>query len=75
MSKKSSFTGVEIIVLIVFGIPLIIGFSALSAYILMLLWNWALVGLFPTVPMLDFYRAWALSLLLSFVGGFFRSSK
>lgn len=74
MSKKG-YTAADVIVIIVIGIPLIVGFSAFGAWIFMLLWNWALVGLFPTAPMLDFYRAWALSLLLYFVGGFFRSSK
>lgn len=72
--KLSSLTGAEIVVILIIGIPVIIGISALSGWILMLLWNWALVGIFPTVPVLDFYKAWGLSLLLSFVGGFFRSS-
>ncbi len=73
MSKKS-YDAASILVVIVLGIPIIVGFSALGAYILMLLWNWALVGIFPSVPVLDFWKAWGLSLLLSFVGGFFRSS-
>lgn len=74
MSKKS-YDAATILVLVVLGIPIIVGFSALSGWLLMLLWNWALVGLFPAVPVLDFYRAWGLTLLLSFVGGFFRSTK
>ena len=73
MSKKS-YDSATILVLIVLGIPLIVGISALSGWTLMLLWNWALVGILPTVPVLDFYKAWGLSLLLSFISGFFRSS-
>lgn len=72
--KLSSLTGAEIAVLVVLGIPVIIGFSALSGWFLMFLWNWALVGIFPAVPVLDFYRAWALSIFLSFIGSFFGGS-
>jgi hypothetical protein len=39
---------------VIIGIPVVIGFSALGAYVFMLLWNWALVGIFPAVPILDF---------------------
>lgn len=73
MSKKS-YDAATILAAIIIGVPLFIGISALSAWILMLLWNWALVGIFPTVPILDFWKAWGLSLLLSFVSGFFSSS-
>jgi hypothetical protein len=60
---------------VIIVIPLAIGASALGAYIFMLLWNWALVGIFPAVPVLEFYRAWGLSILLSIIGSFFKSSK
>lgn len=53
-------------------ILLAIGVSALSAYIFMLLWNWALVGIFPAVPVLEFYKAWSLTILLSIIGSFFK---
>lgn len=72
MSKRSSLSAAEIAVLVIIGIPFIIACSALGAYIFMLLWNWALVGIFPTIPVLDFYKAWGLTILLSFIGGFFR---
>lgn len=60
---------------VIIAIPFIIGCSALGAYIFMLLWNWALVGIFPAVPVLEFYRAWGLTILLSIIGSFFKSSK
>lgn len=65
----------EKIVVVIIAIPFMIGASALGAYIFMLLWNWALVGIFPTIPLLDFWKAWGLTILLSFIGGFFKSSK
>ena len=73
MSRKHSTS--EYIIGCIIALPLIIGFSALGAYVFMLLWNYALVGIFPTVPVLDFYRAWALTIFLSIVGNFFKSSK
>ena len=73
MSRKSNDT-TAIIIGCIIALPIIVGISALSGWVLMLLWNWALVGIFPTVPILDFWKAWGLSLLLAFVGGFFRSS-
>lgn len=60
---------------VIIAISLAIGASALGAYIFMLLWNWALVGIFPAVPVLEFYRAWGLAILLSIIGSFFKSSK
>jgi hypothetical protein len=60
---------------VIIAIPLAIGFSALGAYVFMLLWNWALVGIFPTVPVLEFYKAWGLTILLSIIGSFFKGSK
>jgi hypothetical protein len=60
---------------VIIAIPLAIGFSALGAYVFMLLWNWALVGIFPAVPVLEFYKAWGLTILLSIIGSFFKSSK
>jgi len=73
MSRKHSTS--EYLVGCIIALPFIIGFSALFGWLFMLLWNYALVGVFPTVPVLDFYRAWALTLLLSIVGNFFKSSK
>jgi hypothetical protein len=60
---------------VIIAIPLAIGFSAFGAYVFMLLWNWALVGIFPAVPVLEFYKAWGLTILLSIIGSFFKSSK
>jgi hypothetical protein len=60
---------------VIIAIPLAISFSALGAYVFMLLWNWALVGIFPAVPVLEFYKAWGLTILLSIIGSFFKSSK
>lgn len=60
---------------VLIAFPLAIGASALGAYVFMLLWNWALVGIFPAVPVLEFYKAWGLTILLSIIGSFFKSSK
>lgn len=60
---------------VLLAIPLAIGFSAFAAYVFMLLWNWALVGIFPAVPVLEFYKAWGITILLSFIGSFFKGSK
>ncbi|MEY3303893.1 MAG: hypothetical protein RLZZ139_2266 [Cyanobacteriota bacterium] len=60
---------------VIIAIPLAISFSAFFAYVFMLLWNWALVGIFPAVPVLEFYKAWGLTILLSIIGSFFKSSK
>lgn len=73
MSKKSNDTA-AIIAGCIIALPLIVGISALSGWVLMLLWNWALVGIFPTIPILDFWKAWGLTLLLGFVGSFFRGN-
>lgn len=70
MSDRTATTIVAIIIAILF-----IALSALGAYIFMLLWNWALVGIFPAVPLLDFWKAWGLTALLGFIGNFFKSSK
>ena len=66
MSKKS-YDAATIILGCIVVIPLIVGIGAFSGWVLMLLWNWALVGIFPAVPVLDFYKAWALSIFLSHV--------
>jgi hypothetical protein len=75
MSNRTKTTLTEYIVAFIIALPFIVGFSALGAYVFMLLWNWALVGLFPSLPLLDFYRAWGLTILLSFVGSFFKGGK
>ena len=63
----------KILLVVVGVVGVIIGFSALGGYVLMLLWNFALPSLFG-LPALDFYKAWALTLLLGFIGNFFKSS-
>lgn len=72
MSKKSSSYTVSTLTVLILCV---IAFSAFTGWLLMLLWNWALVSIFPAAPVLTFYQAWALSIFLSFLGGFFKSSK
>lgn len=63
-----------VLAVIVLGIWLVV--SALWALIFMLLWNFALVGAFPTVfPQISFWVAYGLTLLISMVFGGIKRSK
>lgn len=49
-------------------------FSLLGGYILMLLWNWLAPLFWTSAPVLTFWQAWGISVLLSIIGNKFRSS-
>lgn len=50
-----------------------IGVELLVAWLFMLLWNFAAVGVFHA-PSLTYWYALAIVILLSIIGGFFRST-
>lgn len=61
-------------VIIVLGIIIVvIGGFALSGWILMLLWNWIVAGVFGWIT-LSYWQAVGVTLLLSFVGSAFKAS-
>ena len=45
---------------------------ALSSWIFMFMWNYVLVWVFPTLPILDFWRSMGCVLFLWFVSNFFK---
>lgn len=49
-------------------------FSLLGGYILMLLWNWLAPLFWTSAPVLTFWQAWGISVLLSIIGNKFRST-
>lgn len=78
MSKSLSDTVAEagcfmtlIAIAIICGIA--VGVSALMGWAFMELWNFAVVEAFHAEP-LSFYVAWGIWILISFVGGAFRSA-
>lgn len=52
-------------------IGFIVGVSALLGWVFMLLWNFAVAPTFQ-LPVLDFYVAWGIWVLVSLVGSAFR---
>ena len=64
---------IEGCLLIILVAALVFGVVAFEAWIGMLLFNWAMV-LFDCAFALNFWQAFAICALLSFVGGFFKSS-
>ena len=63
--------GTFLAVIIVIG--LVFGLVCLEAWIGMLIFNWVM-GLFGVAFALTFWQAFGVCVLLSFVGGFFKSS-
>lgn len=63
---------VTLIVLV--GLAVYSAFLLVAGFILQWLWNWVIVGVFNT-PQLGYWYAVGLVLLLTFIGGFFKSSK
>lgn len=59
--------------MIILGLALVFGALCFEAWIGMLLFNWV-VGLFGGVFALTFWQAFGVCVLLSFVGGFFKTS-
>lgn len=71
MSDAAQIIGAILIILSV--IALIIGIAAGVAAIFMLLWNWLMPMIFG-LPVLTFWQAWGLWILLGLIGGLFKSS-
>ena len=59
--------------MLILGLALAFGIVCLEAWIGMLLFNWV-AGLFGWAFILTFWQAFGICALLSFVGGFFKSS-
>lgn len=70
MNLDKFFNGFGTIVLVAL---VVFGSWALEGWIFMLLWNWIAVGSF-SAPVLTFWQSFGLCLLLSVIGGFFKSS-
>ena len=63
----------KVFLIVVATITLIFGFVFFEAWIGMLLFNWVM-SLFGVAFTITFWQAFGLCALLSFVGGFFKSS-
>lgn len=62
------------IVGIVLAIVLIAAiFGTIETVVFMLLWNYVLCALFPAIPILTFWKAWGLLILINIVLGACRS--
>lgn len=59
--------------IVLLGLGLVVGFSALFGLFFMWLWNAFVVGTFDA-PELSFGAAWGIWILISMVGGAFRST-
>lgn len=57
-----------------FGIGICLGFAALQAFILMLLWNFTMPAIFG-LPLIGFWQMWALMILVNIVIGWLRKGK
>lgn len=58
------FLTVLIAILIIIGLlALAVGISAFEGWIFMLLWNYVLCAIFPSIPILSFWLAWGLAIL------------
>jgi hypothetical protein len=66
-----TFLAIVGIILAVILFAVIVG--AIEAAIFMLLWNYVLCALFPVIPLLTFWKAWGLLILINIVLGACRS--
>lgn len=68
-----TFLKILITILILLGVlALVVGLSALEGWIFMLLWNYVLCALFPSIPTLSFWSAVGLLFLINIIGSAFR---
>jgi hypothetical protein len=49
--------------------------GALSGWIFMLLWNWLAPLFWSNAPILTFWQAWGVCIILSWIGSLIRGSK
>lgn len=66
-----TFLAIVGIILAIILIAVIVG--AIEAAIFMLLWNYVLCALFSAIPLLTFWKAWGLLILINIVLGACRS--
>ena len=66
-SKSEIFIGC--LIAIILGILL----GAIGGLIFMLLWNWLVPLFWPAAPILTFWEAWGVCILLSWIGSFFKN--
>lgn len=69
----SYYSGTEIFAGCFVTLLLCILFGAFGGWIFMLLWNWLAPLFWTTAPVLTFWQAWGVCILLSWVGSFFRN--
>jgi len=63
----------KLIFLVVGGFGVILGLSALGGWVFMTLWNLVIPSIF-SLPLLDFNKAWAFTILLGIISSYFNSS-
>lgn len=66
-------TFLAIVGIILAVIVIAVIFGGIEAAIFMLLWNYVLCALFPAIPILTFWKAWGLLILINIVLGACRS--
>ena len=56
-------------------IAIVLGFllGAIGGLIFMLLWNWLVPLFWSAAPILTFWEAWGVCILLSWIGSFFKN--
>jgi len=64
---------IKLIFLVVGGFGVILGLSALGGWVFMTLWNLVIPSIF-SLPLLDFNKAWAFTILLGIISSYFKSS-
>ena len=69
----SYYDGTDTLIGCVFILIVCILFGALGGFIFMLLWNWLAPLFWATAPILTFWQAWGVCILLSWIGSFFRN--
>ena len=57
------------LLVVVFALALIFGVACFEAWILMLLWNWIIPILFPTLPTIGFWLAFGIMMLCNILFG------
>jgi hypothetical protein len=69
----SYYSGTEIFVGCFTLLMLCILLGALGGWVFMLLWNWLMPLFWANAPVLTFWQAWGVCILLSWIGSFFRN--
>lgn len=69
----SYYGGTEIFVGCIITLLVCVLFGAFGGWIFMLLWNWLAPLFWTTAPVLTFWQAWGVCILISWIGSFFRN--